>query len=42
MPEIQLKKHFRLAETFFLIVEVAEKAPLFYKKFCFQKAFVYW
>jgi hypothetical protein len=38
MPEIQVKKLFHLAETFFLIAEVVEKAPLyFFENFIFEK-----
>jgi hypothetical protein len=38
MLEIKLKKHLCLAETFFLIAEVAEKAPLYFlNNFIFKK-----
>jgi hypothetical protein len=39
MPEIELKKLFRLAKTFFLIAEIAEKAVLYFLKILFSKRF---
>jgi hypothetical protein len=39
MPKIQLKKLFRLAETFFHIAQVVEKAPLYFLTILLSKSF---
>jgi hypothetical protein len=39
VPKIQLKKIFPLAETFFLIAEVAEKTSLYFLKIIISISF---